>query len=115
MEQSQEYREPCIAIAGHASLEFGDGKFFLQRWCNDRRNVLVITEPEFSDRSFVARWKSRSDSFQMQVVETVIDARLSLEEASKLVRQVAPRHVVLPSQAKGSEFFTTVRGSGQLV
>jgi integrator complex subunit 9 len=91
---SNDYKQPCVVFAGHPSLRYGDAVHFVQLWKASAANLIVFTEPDFSYVEALQPYQP----IQMKVLNCPIDTSLTFNQANKLLRDLAPRRLILPAQ-----------------
>jgi integrator complex subunit 9 len=87
-------RTPCVVFTGHPSLRFGDAVHFMELWGGSALNSVIFTEPDFFFLDALAPFQPLA----MKAFNCPIDTSLSFSQASKLVRDLAPSHLVTSRQ-----------------
>jgi integrator complex subunit 9 len=91
---SASMRTPCVIFTGHPSLRFGDAVHFMELWGSSSTNSIIFTEPDFFFLDALAPYQPLA----MKAFYCPIDTSLSFSQASKLVRELSPTHLVIPQQ-----------------
>ncbi|KAJ1972820.1 Integrator complex subunit 9 [Dimargaris xerosporica] len=98
------YQEPCIILAGHPSLGLGAAPQLLQRWGENDRNSVIVTDPDtdiyrcwqaMKQRGLVAQAVPRC-----QVHPIPVDTNLQLHDLVGIVQTTQAKTVVVPSSAE---------------
>lgn len=89
-----EMRIPCVVFTGHPSLRFGDVVHFMGLWSKSPQNTIIFTVPDFSFTEALAPYQPVS----MKICHCPIDTSLSFAQANKLIRDLNPRHLIVPNQ-----------------
>ncbi|CAG8716200.1 12027_t:CDS:2, partial [Acaulospora morrowiae] len=88
------YREPCVVFAGHPSLRSGAAINFIRKWGNNSKNCMIFTESEYDFKEAVSAF----EGLQITSEYLPIDIRLTVEEATNILQELKPRHVLLPRE-----------------
>ena len=91
---SDDYKYPCVVFTGHPSLRFGDVVHFLQLWKNSPNNLLVFTEPDFPYYEALQPYQP----CMMKVINCPIDTSLTFAQANKLIGDLNPKQLIIPTQ-----------------
>eukprot|EP01126_Amoeba_proteus_P057773 TRINITY_DN7385_c0_g2_i1.p1 TRINITY_DN7385_c0_g2~~TRINITY_DN7385_c0_g2_i1.p1 ORF type:complete len:439 (-),score=70.83 TRINITY_DN7385_c0_g2_i1:44-1360(-) len=88
------FRGPCVALAGHPSLRFGDGLELLKAWKGNPKNSLILIDTEYDAETTLAV----HTPLQIQVHSIPMDFRLvsGSQELDRLVGQWKPTSLLLP-------------------
>lgn len=88
-------KHPCIVFAGHPTLRCGDMVTLVQNWRKNPRHSIVFTDPDIDHVRALAPFQPVA----MQVHHCPLDPRLSFAECNQMLRQIRPRHVLVPERA----------------
>lgn len=91
---STQFRSPCVMFTGHPSLRFGDAVHFMELWGGSQSNTVIFTEPDFMYLEALGPFQPLA----MKAVYCPIDTSLNFNQANKLIRDLKPRHLVVPVQ-----------------
>ncbi|KAG1663664.1 Integrator complex subunit 9 [Nymphon striatum] len=91
---SSDFRSPCVVFAGHPSLRFGDAVHFIELWGHNPNNLVIFTEPDFAYLDALAPFQPLS----MKTAFTPIDTSLSYMQATKLIKDLNPSHLLIPEE-----------------
>ena len=88
---TRDFHSPCVVFAGHPSLRLGDVVHFIELWGRSSSNTIIFTEPDFPHLDALAPFLP----LDMRVCHCPIDTSLSFSQASKLTRDLKPKHLVV--------------------
>lgn len=90
-----QFKEPCVVFTGHPSLRFGPVVHFMKMWSSNAKNSILFIDPDFDHTSALGPYQS---SLQMRVFYCPIDPRFTYAESSILLKELKPKHIVIPQQ-----------------
>ncbi len=91
---------PCVVLASHSSLRFGDALALLPLFLPNQRNAIVLTDPDYPAPAALLPWAvgGVGQPRCASVLVCPVDGRLTAAETNALLARVAPRHVLAPRQ-----------------
>lgn len=89
---SEVFKTPCVVFCGHPSLRCGDAVHFMEVWGSGNQNSVIFIEPSFSLAQVLAPYQPLA----MKAFWCPIDPRLDFSQAKRLIRDLQPRHTVIP-------------------
>ncbi|EDO39014.1 predicted protein [Nematostella vectensis] len=89
---SSSFKTPCVVFTGHPSLRYGDAVHFMEIWGKSGNNTVIFTEPDFPYLEALAPYQPLA----MKTCYCPIDPRLNFAQANKLLKELQPRHLVMP-------------------
>ncbi|XP_038051929.1 integrator complex subunit 9-like [Patiria miniata] len=89
---SSHFKTPCVVFTGHPSLRLGDAVHFMELWGKSSSNTVIFIEPNFSYLDALAPYQPLA----MKACYCPIDTAISFPQATKMIKELKPLHVVLP-------------------
>ncbi|XP_067944009.1 integrator complex subunit 9-like [Watersipora subatra] len=93
-EFNNSYRTPCVIFGGHPTLRCGDITHLMTLYCKEKQNTVIFTDADVNYIDALAPYQP----VYMKVVHCPIDTRLSFAQANKLIRDLKPKHLVVPEE-----------------
>ncbi|XP_065844002.1 integrator complex subunit 9-like isoform X2 [Oscarella lobularis] len=90
------FKTPCVVFCGHPSLRCGDVVHFMEAWGGNSQNAVIFTEPNFPYHEALAPYQGQNQSLPMQCLYFPIDPRLDFQQIRKLLKDIQPKHTIVP-------------------
>lgn len=86
------FKSPCVMFTSHPSLRFGDVVHFIQLWGQNKKNLLIMTEPDFPCQEAVNPYLPLA----MPILYLPIDTNWNFKQANNLLsHDLRPAHLIL--------------------
>lgn len=85
-----DWNQPCVVLAGHHSLACGPALQLLQSWASRPENAVILTDPG----SKIETLRKAVGDNPIQIIQSPVDARLTVQQVCELVSSVKPSHLV---------------------
>ncbi|XP_066923310.1 integrator complex subunit 9 homolog [Clytia hemisphaerica] len=91
---SNNFKSPCVVFTGHPSLRFGDVIHFMELWGGNHKNTIIFIDSEFNHIDALIPFQPLT----MKAVFCPIDPRLNYHQANKLIKDITPKHLIIPEE-----------------
>ncbi|CAD5220466.1 unnamed protein product [Bursaphelenchus okinawaensis] len=90
---SRDFKPPCVVLTGHPSLRFGSAIHFLEMWGNDKKNSMIVTDPDYPLADVYKAFKT----FSIPAYEFPIDTRIDFNYfTSSILPELCPKQLIVP-------------------
>ena len=98
-----DFKEPCILLAGHASLRLGEGEYLLSYLANQARSshTLLFVDPEYPMELCIAPFRTANWTRKLKLVQSEIRVGLTVQEIREMVGRSGAVQTVLPETFAG--------------
>ncbi|KAI6176097.1 Beta-Casp domain-containing protein [Aphelenchoides bicaudatus] len=92
---SKEFKSPCIVFTGHPSLHIGNVVNFLELWGQDKKSVVISTDPECNFREMYKPFRD----LQIRAYDFPIETRLDSKFVNDvLLPDLTPKTLIVPKE-----------------
>jgi len=89
---SNSFKSPCIVFTGHPSLRFGDALHFINLWGQSSSNTVLFIDSQFPYLDALTPFQPLA----MKAAYCPIDPRLNFQQATKLLKEIKPKKLIIP-------------------